>query len=173
MIYHEDMTTNDRTPDIVDRVRAGWERARPEWDTASIDVLGRITRTAALTSVHLERVLASSGVSRNEFELLCVLARAERPLRASEVTAEIMLSGAATTKLTARLEQIGLVARERLERDGRVVLLALTDAGRSVVTTEFPRLMARESELLGDLDATEREVLSGLLARVLNTVERA
>lgn len=56
-------------------------------------------------------------------EVLCALARSERPLRASEVTAVTMVSGAATTKHADRLVKLGLVARERFERDGRVVLL--------------------------------------------------
>jgi DNA-binding MarR family transcriptional regulator len=52
-----------------------------------------------------------------------------------------MLSGAATTKLTTRLEKAGLIRRERLERDGRGVLLALTATGRDLVETEFPRCL--------------------------------
>lgn len=172
MIYHGVMNTERRQSDIVDRLRDGWQRARPEWDTSSIEVLGRITRTAVLANAHLDRVLEPAGITRSEFELMCVLARADRPLRASDVTAETMLSGAATTKLTARLEQAGLLTRERLERDGRVVLLALTAAGQEIVDAEFPRCMNREGELLADLDDSERTQLAALLARVMATVER-
>ena len=175
MIYHGHMTKDARRrpADIVDRVREGWSTARPGWETSTIEVFGRITRTAALANAQLDRVLEVAGVTRSEFELLCVLARADRPLRASEVTAETMLSGAATTKLTARLEQAGFITRDRQQRDGRVVLLALTDAGRAVVDEQFPRCMTREDDLLSDLDSSERDVLAGLLARVMATVERA
>jgi DNA-binding MarR family transcriptional regulator len=159
--------------DVVSRVRANWERAMPNVDTSVIEVLGRINRISALATQQLERVLAPSGVSRSEFDVLSALARALGPLRASDVTAQTMLSGAATTKLTARLEQIGLLERERSERDGRVVMLKLTKAGRDLVKTEFPRMVERDALLIAGLDADERATLAELLRKLSIEVDAA
>jgi len=158
-------------PDYVDRVRLGWEARYPDLDVRPIDVIGRITRIGALALAHFDRELEASGISRTEFEVLSALARSDRPLRASEVTSVTGISGASTTKHTERLAKLGFVERRRLERDGRVVLLSLTDAGREVVETELPRRLARERQMLDGLDENELSTLSHLLRRIAHNVE--
>ncbi|MPV89214.1 MarR family transcriptional regulator [Georgenia ruanii] len=158
--------------DFITRLRHSWQRTLPELDTTPVELLGRINRISALSIQQLDRVLASSGVTRSEFDVLCALARSDRPLRASEVTAQTMLSGAATTKLTARLERIGLVERKKLERDGRVVLLQLTAEGQDLVEREFPRCVAHDRELLTGLDEKEQAALAALLGRISDNAER-
>jgi len=170
--YHAPVV-NEQEVDLVGRVRASWAEGLPEADTSSIEVLGRIARVAALVNRQLDRLLADADVTRSEFDVLCALARAARPLKASEVTAQTMLSQAATTKVASRLEKVGLIRREKLERDGRVVLIELTDAGRDVVRERFPALMEHEQSLLTGLDDDEVATLGSLLARLTGNVERA
>lgn len=158
-------------PDFVDRVRLAWEDRYPDLDLRPIDIIGRITRIGALALADLERELEPSGVGRTEFDILSALARSSQPLRASEVTSITGISGASTTKRTERLAAIGLLERRRLERDGRVVLLSLTDAGRALVDTEFPRRIERERAMFDGLDDTELDTLSELLRRIARTIE--
>jgi DNA-binding MarR family transcriptional regulator len=165
------MTSEPAQPDYVDRVRLAWEGHYPELDLRPIDVIGRITRISSLALTHLDRELESSGISRIEFEVLSALARSAHPLRASEVTSVTGISGASTTKHTERLVKLGLVERRRLERDGRVVLLELTDAGRALVETEFPRRLAREQDMLDGLTEDDVAALTGLLRRIVHNVE--
>ncbi|WP_427018732.1 MarR family winged helix-turn-helix transcriptional regulator [Pseudarthrobacter sp. P1] len=157
--------------DFVDQARRGWARARPDLDVSSIEVIGRLSRLGAQIFARAERDLAPSGISRAEFDILCSLARSERPLRASEVTAATMLSGASTTKQSDRLVKAGLLERLPWERDGRVVLLQLTDAGRALVEREFPRFLARDHELLEGLDDDERELAARLLRKISARLE--
>lgn len=159
-------------PDFIDKVRQEWASTYPDVDTSPIEILGRITRISSQALHRLDRALGS-GVSRAEFEVLCALARSERPLRASEVTAVTMVSGAATTKHADRLVKLGLVERQRFERDGRVVLLRVTDAGRAMVDEEFPRRVERDQQLLHGLDDDERAVLAGLLRRIARNSDDA
>jgi DNA-binding MarR family transcriptional regulator len=158
--------------DLIDRIRAAWASTMPEIDTSPIDIWGRLNRTSTLATAQIERLLTDSGVSRSEFDVLCALARTDRPLRASEVTAETMLSGAATTKLTSRLESAGLLRRERSDRDGRAVQLSLTDAGRALVEREIPRALAHDARLLDGFSDDEQQMLAGLLARLLANAQR-
>lgn len=163
--------TVDVSGDFVDQARAGWRRVRPELDVSSIEVMGRISRIGALASQRVERDLVTVAVSRAEFDVLCTLARSDRPLRASEVTAATMLSGASTTKNADKLARRGLVERLPWERDGRVVLMRLTPAGEELVNREFPRFLDRDKELLGGLSAGERAQLAALLRKVSARVE--
>ncbi|WP_345342574.1 MarR family transcriptional regulator [Rhodococcus olei] len=157
--------------DFVDHVRHQWAAAYPDVDAEPIEVLGRITRIGALALHQLDRALAGSGVSRVEFEILCALARSDRPLRASEVTTATMTSGASTTKHADRLARVGLVERLPFERDGRVVLLHLTDAGRAVVDQEFPARVDRDRRMLEGLTSDEQATLAALLRRVAANLE--
>ena len=69
--------------DFVDRARREWGATRPGLDVASIEVMGRITRIAALLTQRVEHDLVPEALNRAEFDVLCTLARAARPLRAS------------------------------------------------------------------------------------------
>ena len=157
--------------DFVDKARANWQQLRPDLEVSSIEVMGRIGRISALASVRVERQLASAELSRAEFDVLCTLARSERPLRASEVTAATMLSGASTTKITERLVKRGLVERLPSERDGRVVLTQLTQAGTEMFNLEFPEFLRRDNDLLSGLTPTEQAKLGSLLRKVALRLE--
>jgi len=166
------MGATDRSEDdFIDKVRREWKRAYPEFDTAPVEVMGRIARINAQSLHQLDRALASSGVSRAEFDVMSALARSDRPLRASEVTAVTMVSGAATTKHADRLAKLGFVERQRFEHDGRVVLLQLTDAGRALVEAEFPRRVERDRQVLTGLDEDERAQLTALLKRISRNID--
>lgn len=165
--------TVDAGGDFVDQARVGWQRVRPDLDVSSIEVMGRISRIGALASQRVEHDLAPVAVSRAEFDVLCTLARSERPLRASEVTLATMLSGASTTKNADRLAKRGLIERLPWERDGRVVLMRLTPLGEELVNREFPRFLDRDKELLAGLSGSEQAQLAALLRKVSARVEPA
>ena len=84
-----------------------------------------------------------------------------------------MLSGAATTKLTAPLEATGLIEPSRSDRDGRVVMLRLTEEGRQVVETQLPICIDEDRAFIGGLDDDELATLAELLRKVSANAERA
>ncbi|ARK06082.1 MarR family winged helix-turn-helix transcriptional regulator [Cellulosimicrobium sp. AB352] len=157
--------------DYVDRVRAEWAEQRPDLDTATSAVGARLRRVAALLEAALERSAARHDVSRAEFDVLAALRRAGRPLRAGEVTTMTGAPGASITKRLDRLERAGLVERTVAERDRRGVLVALTDAGTTLVDEVFPQQLDRERAALVDLDEAERAELARLLAVVLRRLD--
>jgi len=114
--------------------------------------------------------LAQHDVTRSEFNVLSSLVRAGRPLRASEVVSTTMLSGASITKIADSLARRKLLVRKKMERDGRVVLLVPTDAGRRVVDDEMPRRLADDEDTIAGLTPTERATLAGLLRKVCVTL---
>ena len=152
--------------DLVDRIQREWAVAYPDLDTSPIAALGRMTLIASVAAHRLDASLERHAVSRSEFDVLGALARSSRPLRASEVVSTTMLSGASITKLTEALAKRGLLRRSRSARDGRVVLLEITDDGRAVVDAELPRRLDDDAKVLAVLDDSERATLTALLRKV-------
>ena len=152
--------------DLVDRIEAEWARSYPYLDIEPIGILGRIQRIATVSNHRLDRKLEAHGIGRSEFDVLSALARSDRPLRASEVVSTTMLSGASITKISEALSRRGLLARRKSERDGRVVLLELTEEGRALVDAELPNRLADDADVLSPLSADERAQLVDLLRRI-------
>lgn len=108
------------------------------------------------------------SVRRFNFSTLSVLHTLARrgPLRLTDLTATEQLKQPALTSLVARLERDGLVSRAPDARDGRAVLLSLTDAGQAIVASRRVSRVERLAELVDQLSDEERALLSDS-ARVL------
>jgi DNA-binding MarR family transcriptional regulator len=119
------------------------------------------------TLLHAD-IRAATGLDGTEFEFLLRLARFPGPrTNASMVAARMGYSSAGTTKLVARLEDKGLIQRERDPQDGRAFRVALTDAGESALRAglkaHIPRL---DAEMINRLTAAQRRQLQDLLRRI-------
>jgi DNA-binding MarR family transcriptional regulator len=80
------------------------------------------------------------------------------------------LGGSTAVGAIDRLEQTGLVQRERDREDRRVVRVRITERGREV-TEQLPALAcALEDELTEGFSAAERETLRGNLTRLAETL---
>jgi DNA-binding MarR family transcriptional regulator len=88
-----------------------------------------LPRAALLTRLLVARL--GGELSRTEVGLLNVLS--DGPRRITELAALERLAQPTMTQLVQRLEGQGLVVRERLADDGRVVLVTLTDAGSAAL----------------------------------------
>ncbi|MBB5836011.1 MarR family transcriptional regulator [Kribbella italica] len=102
------------------------------------------------------------SVRRFNFSTLSVLHTLARrgPLRLTDLTATEQLKQPALTSLVAKLERDGLVSRAPDPRDGRAVLLSLTDAGQAIVASRRVSRVERLAELVDQLNDEERALLS-------------
>jgi DNA-binding MarR family transcriptional regulator len=124
----------------------------------------------------LTRLLASQlggELSRTEVGLLSALSGG--PRRITELAERERLKQPTMTALVQRLEQQGLVSRERHADDGRVVLVNLTEAG-SVALEDF-RAQARAalSAYLAEMADEQVEALAAAtetLAQLITVLER-
>jgi DNA-binding MarR family transcriptional regulator len=155
--------------DEVDRIVLAWQRERPDLDVAPLEVLSRVSRLAR----HLDRARSAAFAERDleswEFDVLSALRRAGAPYELSPgqlVTQTLVTSGTMTNRVD-RLTARGLVQRLPDPRDRRGVIVRLTPAGRSTVDDAFAGLLARERDLLGELDAADRARLADLLRRLV------
>ena len=119
-------------------------------------------------------LLADLDLTYPQYLVMLVLweqGRAGAQTRVSDLGRRLRLDSGTLTPLLKRLEQRGLVRRERSQQDERVVVLVLTDSGRALqeraqsvpqqllcgVALEPERLQALREELRAVLTALEGE----------------
>ncbi|MEV6962579.1 MarR family transcriptional regulator [Streptomyces sp. NPDC051207] len=109
----------------------------------------------ARTQCELDRVLNQHGLCASDFEVLDVLAEGRSSdgagsYRVQEISERVHLSQSALSRLIARLERDGLVARCACPEDRRGVRVALTPRGRALHGRVLPLQRAVLTRMLAD-----------------------
>lgn len=131
------------------------------------DVLGYHIAQAAVTTVDMfERHISQPfDLRKVEYSLLLLLL-ANGPLTPKRLGQALALSGPKLTLLLDRLEQRGLLRRERSATDGRSQNIVLTDTGRQLIQAAGAAAAPMERELDERLSRAERLMLIELLRKV-------
>jgi DNA-binding MarR family transcriptional regulator len=164
------MSTDERVVrDEVDRLVSAWQDQRPELDVTPMQVLSRVTRLARHLDRERRSAFAAHGLENWEFDVLAALRRSgtEAPLTPGQLIKETMVTSGTMTNRLDRLGGRGLVTREDHPEDKRVVLVRLTDGGRTVVDAAMADLMEAERRILTDLPTEQSEPLADALRRLL------
>jgi DNA-binding MarR family transcriptional regulator len=107
------------------------------------------------------------GLSRPEWIILFCLT--QRPdLNAQQISD---VSGRPKTSISKAVRQLlnkKLIVRSADVRDGRRLVLHLTDAGRRLYKKILASFVAREADMLACLDHSERQTILGLLDKVID-----
>ena len=114
---------------------------------------------------HLAPIFEKAKVTPQQWAILAALAAAEEPLSLAGLARTMLVSKQNMTGMVARLEQLGLIARQGDPDDLRSSRLTLTRRGRAAVEKLRPAYDAWRRELAGDL--AERDV-----AALTRTVDR-
>ena len=85
------------------------------------------------------------------------------PLSLGELADKLLVTGGNVTYMMDRLEEQGLVDRERSPEDRRVIQAKLTAAGRARIIEVFPGHAEYVAAVAGQLDGEEQEQLRTLL----------
>ena len=155
--------------DDVDRIVSAWRRERPDLDVSPLEVISRVSRLARRLDRARGTAFAEHDLDGWEFDVLSALRRAGTPYELSPgqlVTETLVTSGTMTNRVD-RLTARGLVQRLPDPRDRRGVIVRLTPAGRATVDDAFAGLLAREHDLLAELDTADRHELASLLRRLV------
>jgi DNA-binding MarR family transcriptional regulator len=107
------------------------------------------------------------------FDLMAQLERNPQGLKMSELSRRLMVTGGNVTGLTDQLVTEGLVERQPVPNDRRAYAVRLTPDGKrafDVMAAEHERWVI---ELVGGLDAAERERLYTLLGTLKVSVRQA
>jgi DNA-binding MarR family transcriptional regulator len=135
----------------------------------SADLLWNIVKTGQLIQDRLEASLESTGLSLAKLKALRYLIEADAPMALGQLAEKIACVKSNVTQLVDRLENEGLVKRIPDPTDRRSVLAAVTDSGRERYNAGSRALAAAEAELLEELPAESRAMLSSALASLTAT----
>jgi DNA-binding MarR family transcriptional regulator len=110
-------------------------------------------------------LLADLGLTYPQYLTMLALWEADGPMSVGEISARLRLDSGTVTPLLKRLEQVGLVTRDRDSGDERRVLVRLSPAGDSlreeaatVPLRLFPQLGMTSAELVRLRDELTRIV---------------
>ena len=160
--------------DALDLILEQWARERPDLDCSPMGVIGRVSQLHREVYLAQRATFARHGLDAPSFDVLAALRRAGAPYQLTPTAlmrTGLVTSGAITQRLD-RLEQKGLITRERSEADGRAVVVTLTDAGWKALEEALPDHLDTERRLLAGLSAPERDQLADLLRRLLVSLGR-
>lgn len=127
-----------------------------------------LSRSALLVRLLVRQVHAPQ-ISRTEVEVLSILT--EGPRRVTELAELEGLAQPTMTLLVKRLEDKGWVYREGLPGDGRVVMIAITDAGGHARQTFRERFLAALRSDLRDLSDQQLDDLATAAETVSSFVD--
>ena len=93
------------------------------------------------------------------------------PLSLGELADKLLVTGGNITYVMDRLEEQGLVYRERSPRDRRIIQAKLTHDGKALIASVFPSHGSYVEELSGHLEPEEQEMLRGLLKKLGRAIQ--
>jgi DNA-binding MarR family transcriptional regulator len=92
-----------------------------------------LTCSFALTDILDAELKAECDLSLRWYDVLVQLEEADQPVRMNELASRILSSKSGLTRVIDRMEEAGLVRRERLENDRRVIEVVLTPEGSAAL----------------------------------------
>jgi len=126
-----------------------------------------VVRTAAVLHDSLEAFLRPYGIGPTHYNVLRILRGAEpEGLCRNELRDRMLTRMPDMTRVLDRMEQCGLVYRERGEEDRRMVTTRLTAEGRRLVDSLDAPVAELHRRQLRGLDAKEMRTLIDLLTAV-------
>lgn len=138
-------------------------QTRPFHSTAQEATIA-ILRTADVVRRRLAGVVEPHGVTLQQYNVLRILRGAHpQPLPTLEIGERLIEQMPGITRLLDRLEEKGLVRRERSADDRRLVHGSITEAGLSLLEEMDGRVDQADEEAVSGLTAEQAQMLVALL----------
>jgi DNA-binding MarR family transcriptional regulator len=129
-----------------------------------------IVRSATVLEDAFEQMLRPSGLTIAQFNVLRILRGAEPDgLCRNEVRDRLLTRMPDVTRLLDRMEEAGLVTRERSTADRRLVTTRITRQGRKLVDGLDETVLAHHAREFAHMDRAQLRALIDLLALVRRT----
>jgi MarR family transcriptional regulator, organic hydroperoxide resistance regulator len=131
------------------------------------EVAVSILRTAALIERHFAQVVASAGITVQQYNVLRILRGAgDEGLPTLVIRDRMIHEAPGITRLLDKLESAGLARRERCSPDRRQVLCYITEGGLAVLDKLDAAMKAADDAAVGNLTEDEQRQLLKLLEGV-------
>jgi DNA-binding MarR family transcriptional regulator len=145
-------------------------KKRHPFDSLEQEAVLNIVRTSDRFQNRFLRLFRQHGLTPSQYNVLRILRGEGKPLPCLEIADRMIQVVPAITGLIDRLEQQGLVERERCTEDRRVVYVTLTDKACKVLSGLDDPVMKLHRRLIGHLTAAELAELSRLLEKARQRV---
>ncbi|MDA8017318.1 MAG: MarR family transcriptional regulator [Thermoanaerobaculia bacterium] len=157
--------------DLLDKLRDDWQRERPDLETTSMGVIGRLVVLGGLLEKRASEALAPFDIGYTDLDVLATLRRSGSPfeLRPAALLQAVLIQSGSMTACLDRLEKKGLVDRVATPEDRRGRAVRLTVRGRELIDRAIEVRFADADTSLEGLTDEERVTLEGLLRRLLSS----
>lgn len=146
---------------------AGEIRQGKPFSSAGQEATVTLLKTASVLNRALERVVAPSGLSLAQYNALRIVRGAGSAGIATLAIRDRMIEeGTTITRILDKLENAGLIARERVQPDRRQVICVVTAEGKRLLDSVNPQVNAADAEVVSVLSDKELTTLIGLLDRI-------
>ena len=88
----------------------------------------------------------------------------------SEIAEQLAVQGATVTNMLQRMEDAGLVTRQRDVEDNRLVRVYLTETGRDKEQSITEQFLKLEATIFAEFSQTDRTLLRQMLRQLLNNM---
>jgi DNA-binding MarR family transcriptional regulator len=140
-------------------------------DFQAMAVTSNLFRAASAVRNHFERtVLSQHDLSWTAFVVLWVTWIWE-PIETRDIAEEGGFSKATLTGVLTTLEGRGLVEREKSPTDGRLVLVRLTDSGRTLMNGLFPEFNGEEKSIASVIADADQPLVAEALRAITERAE--
>lgn len=138
-----------------------------QYDLRILRALRRITRSIAL---HSKQLAACSHITAPQLVCLHTVI-VGGPMTATAISREIHVSASTVVGILDRLEEKGLISRQRGHKDRRIVFVSATDAGRQLAAEAPSPLQKTLSDSLNALPELEQATITLSLERIVDLME--
>src|SRR4051812_724982 len=147
-------------------LRAEIVQRRP-FHSLKAEVAVSILRTAALIERHFAQVVAQTGITVQQYNVLRILRGAGDEGLPTLVIRDRMIHAApGIPRLLDKLEKAGLARRERTSPDRRQVFCYITDKGLAILDELDEEMREADDAAVGDISESEQRQLLRLLEGV-------
>jgi len=132
------------------------------------ELLVQLTNLQSKIQGQLSRPLSLYGIGLTEYLILRSLKSAPAlRMRRIDLAQAVGLSASGVTRVLNPMEKIGLVEKDHVERDARVRLVVLTEAGTRVFDEASTSFNQVAESLLKPISPEKQKALAGLLNALL------
>jgi DNA-binding MarR family transcriptional regulator len=125
-----------------------------------------VLRTHGTVTMRSAELFREYGVTEQQYHLLRILEEAgPGGLPCLDIARQLPTPAPDVTRLVDRIQRAGLVRRQRLEADRRVVMIELTERGRRAAQRIGPAVARFHRQRLAHMSADELELLARLLRK--------
>jgi len=141
---------------------------RPFFTRSTTSLWIRFLRFHLLSNKRLDEEMEQIDLTLPQFYVLATIGYAGG-LPFSGIGEKMMVTVSNLTGIVDRLEEKGLVYRQRDSKDRRVVRVALTEKGVKLYKSSIPSVEKSVFEIFSSLDKPQQKELASLLRRLIHT----